>query len=459
MVIHKIQRSLIFVSMIGLLASNSESGATEITMHPEKTYQTIVGWEATADLTDRPNNPVWRPYRKEMLDKVVAEVGINRVRLEIRSGAETSSDVISRFIAGELDYEALDSVMYEADNDNSDPWAINWDGFDFAELDWHIDNSVLPMMQRLEARGEKLFVNLCYVAFRAGRDIHHEPQEYAEFVLATYLHMRDRYGFVPDSWEVILEPDHPSSKNAWDGRSIGQAIVVASRRLTAHGFSPAFVTPSVTDMRNAVPYLDAIASVPGAMENVVEFSYHRYRGRSIRVLQAIAARAQDYGISPAMLEWWFGKGTYEVLHEDLKIGSVSAWQGTVIGTHFEVDGQESDSPILTLKDNIRYIRQYFHHIRSGAVRIEAISDDPIAFDPLGFVNMDGTYVVVVKAREAGRLSIRGLPAGRYTVSYTVTTGSERLVNPIAVEPNEMLSASIPGAGVIAIAGCPPQSNC
>jgi hypothetical protein len=271
--------------------------------------------------------------------------------------------------------------------------------------------------------------------------------------------MRDRYGFVPDSWEVILEPDLPKSKNAWDGRSIGRAIVAASRRLTAHGFSPAFVAPSVTDMRNAVPYLDAIASVPGAMENVVEFSYHRYRGRSPKVLRAIAARAQDHGISPSMLEWWFGKATYEVLHEDLKTGSVSAWQGRVVGGHFDIDGRTSDSPVLTLRDDIRYNRQYFRHIRSGAVRIEAISDDPTVLDPLGFVNTDGTYVVVVKAHEAGRLSIRGLPAGRYTVSYTVATESEDLVNPIAVEPNEMLSTSIPGAGVIAVSGCLPQSNC
>jgi len=235
--------------------------AVEITLDPDQRFQTIEGWEATADLYVDPGKPD-PAHRAEMLERVVKEIGINRVRLEIRAGAESPSDIITRFVGGEFGYEQLKSQSYAAFNDNNDPNLINWDGFDFAELDWHIDKTVLPLRQRLKARGESLTVNLTYVAFRDGWFFHQNPEEYGEFVLATYLHMRRKYGFVPDTWEAILEPD--MSTNAWSGWVIGQAVVAASRRLEENGFNAAFVVPSVTNMDNAARLLDEIATVEGA---------------------------------------------------------------------------------------------------------------------------------------------------------------------------------------------------
>nr|WP_320178748.1 hypothetical protein [Roseovarius pacificus] len=66
-----------------------------------------------------------------MLDRIVNEVGINRLRVEIRSGAESSTGVIHRFINGKLDLKTWEGTRYQSNNDNADPFEINWGGFDF----------------------------------------------------------------------------------------------------------------------------------------------------------------------------------------------------------------------------------------------------------------------------------------------------------------------------------------
>ncbi|PWE32936.1 hypothetical protein DDZ14_07545 [Maritimibacter sp. 55A14] len=418
--------------------------AAEITLDPGQRFQTMSGWEATADLPDNPTAPVYAAYRAEQLDRTVAEVGINRVRLEIRSGAESSTGIISRFIRGEIGFDDWKNTRYQSDNDNDDPFTINWDGFDFAELDWHVERTVLPLRDRLARRGERLIVNLCYVAFDNGQTFHMAPEEYAEFVLATYLHLDRKYGFTPDLWELVLEPDLP--RDGWTGAQMGAAMAATSKRLRAHGFTPAFVAPSVTNMKHAVPYVEAIADVPGAMRDFVELSYHRYGGRGTEVLRDIARTAGGYGLRTGMLEWWFGRATHEVLHEDLTVGMNSAWQGRVVRGLHDVGPGNTLSP----RPEVRYTLQYFRHVRHGAVRIGAATDSPGLFDPVAFVNPDGRYTVVVKAARAGVVAIAGLPEGRYRVSYAVRRGSAELPAPVATGPDRRLAAEIPGAGVLTV---------
>jgi hypothetical protein len=322
-------------------------------------------------------------------------------------------------------------------------------------LDWHVDNAVQPMREIFAARGEKLFLNLTYVAFTGqivdGEYLHDDPEEYGEFVLATYLHLQEKYGFVPDAWEVILEPDNVEQWKR-DPRLIGRAIVAAARRLEENGFTPSFIAPSVTNMKNAVPYFDALASVPGALQYVRELSYHRYWGSP---LQAIADRAREAGVGTSMLEFWFGRATYEVLYEDLTVGNNIVWQGRLMHEQFDLKGAQEGMP-LTLAEDVRYTRQYTAYIRAGALRIDAPSTDPGVFDPLAFINPDGSYVVVIKTRQKGEAAIHGLPAGEYEISYAVTDGSVIRDEPVAIQPGEVLRAKIPSRGVLTIAALPKR---
>jgi hypothetical protein len=313
-----------------------------------------------------------------------------------------------------------------------------------------MQQSVLPMIERLKARGEKLWLNICYVSFRSGRYLQLEPEEYAELVLATYLHMRDRYGITPDTWEIILEPDN--SENAWTGTDIGRALVASASRLRENGFSPAFIAPSVMDTSNASAFLEDIARVSGALDHVVEISYHRYGGNPERDVPQIARFAAARGLRTGMLEFWFGRGDYHVLLDDLLMGNVSSWQGYVLLGGIYEPASKGD-PTLKLHDDARYNAQFFRHVRIGAVRIGAATSARRHFVPVAFSNPDGRDTVVIVAGGRGRLTLQGLKPGRYGVSYAIKTGSA-ILGDVDVVAGSPLAVQMPGKGVLTVFGKP-----
>lgn len=438
--------------------------AAQITLNPATRYQTIRAWEATAYVGQ--DHAAFPLFRDTVFDRAASELGITRLRVEIRSGVENTQDYWSQFQAGQISNELWRCLRYATVNDNSDPFSINWAGFQFADLDDAIERVVLPLKQRLAARGEKLEINLNYVAFvrqmtatgcPSGLTYVHDdsPEEYAEFVLATYLHLQQKYGWVPDYWEVVLEPDNTPF---WRGPEIGRAIVAAAARLRANGFTPRFIAPSTTDMGHGWIYFDAMVSqVPAAAREMVELSYHRYGGVLLSNLQTIAARARQYGIGAAMLEH-IGSG-YQDLHQDLKVGNNVAWQQYTLaspaadngGAYYVVDVSRPNQPVVRMGQRTPFLRQYFRYIRPGAVRIEA-STNNAAMDPVAFINSDGKYVVVINASSGGTVSINGLPAGPYGITYATTQEPNGALADVVVGPGQPVLASMPASGVLTVYG-------
>ena len=195
-----------------------------ISLDPGTTYQTFTGWEATTQVGQ------WEcagfdSYKNALFDQAVDDLGINRLRVEIKSDIENTVDYFSQWRAGQLTFAEWKTHWYESVNDNSDPYTINASGFQFSELDDKIDRVVLPLKQRVEANGEHLFISVNYVDFGPSSFEHKEhPEEYGELVLAVYQHLQWRYGWVPDSWEVILEPDTGSASWSATGRTCGKRI-------------------------------------------------------------------------------------------------------------------------------------------------------------------------------------------------------------------------------------------
>lgn len=434
--------------------------AATITVEPAMTYQTISGWEAVAFALE-PGNAAFANFKGTLFDQVANDLGINRVRLEIRSGVENAADNWSDYQDGIIPYQAWRSRRYATINDNDDPQIIDWSGFHFSEMDDAIERILNPLRAVLAARGDKLIVNVNYVAFTGqitdGAYLHDDPAEYAEFVLATYLHLQGKYGWVPDLWEVILEPDNVSQ---WSGQLIGRAIVAAAARLEAAGFEPAFVAPSNTNMGNAVAYFDQMAAVRGALRHLRELSYHRYGGVSLQNLQAISARAAAHGLDTAMLEWWSGANGYATLHEDLKVGNNSAWQQGVLAgalgaqmACYQIDDSVPTAPRVIPGDKTKFLRQYFRFIRPGAIRIEAGSQLS-SFDPVAFVNIDGRFVVVVKCSGGGAFTLGGLPAGTYGISYTTAAEFDMNLPDQEIYAGQAIAGHIPQAGVLTVYGKP-----
>ena len=234
---------------------------------------------------------------QELLRTAVEKAGITRIRLEVRNGVEGPAGGFDAFVRSGSN-ETWRQRRYLVSNDNADPRVINWAGFDFTEMDHDVEMAVLPMRKLLAARGEKLLVNLCYVAFVKGRaNLHENPEEYAEFALATMLHLREKYGLEPDSWEVILEPD---LAGRWSGQRIGKTILATSRRFSENGISVGFVAPSTTSMTTASYYFDDMLKVDGALPHLAELSYHRYSGVSTGALARLTERSGKYHVPISM---------------------------------------------------------------------------------------------------------------------------------------------------------------
>lgn len=413
------------------LAMGSEA---TITLNHTVTYQTINGWEATGQAGQIDYSAAFQIYKDTLYDAAVNDLGINRIRLEtLRKGPNQSGN-----------------------------------GFDLAALDHTIETVVLPLRQRLAARGEKLWVNLCVV----GRAYATNPSGangtgYDSAALELVTHMQSKYGFLPDSWEIALEPDN----FGWgDPTNVANALIATAKIFKANGLPHEnyFVIPSNTDAGRAindfVTIMTQLKNQSPPLDNAVrELAYHRYGGAWQQNIQTLANLGQQYGVDTAMLEH-IASG-YPDLHEDLTVGRNSAWQQFALAydagedgsVYYDLDLGNPSNPKIILTSRAKFLRQYFRYVRSGAVRIGAETNDT-AFLPVAFINsasnpvMPGRYVVVVNAARAGSFSIQGLPAGTYGIKYTTQQEYDKDLPDVTLAAGQVLDSSIPGVGVITIYG-------
>lgn len=440
------------VQVPSIRSSTASSDAT-IRIDPTVRFQTMKGWEAVAQAGQVECSPTaFTHYRDRVFDMAVDDLGINRLRLEILSGAENRVDHFIRHIDGKITFDEWAKTRYEVVNDDPDPRSARESGFAFAAFDHSVETVVLPMKQRLDARGERLYINLCYVDFaKKDHPQRTDPEEYAELIAKTFDHLKERYELVPDALEIILEPDVAG----WETEQIGRAAVAASDRLARAGFHPQIIAPSNTNMTSALEAFDQLMQMPKVADRITDLSYHRYAGVSSDALRGIGLRAEKRGVRTAMLEH-IGAG-HETLFEDLTVGRNSAWAqfalafcGRANGAYLRAGG-DPKHPTVELKDHARYLPQYFRHVRLNAVRYGATSKRK-SLAPLAFFNTSGKWTVIVEASGAEKFSIGGLPPGRYGTYYT--TEEERAVERPAstLKEGEALEVAIPDRGVITVYG-------
>lgn len=425
----------------------------QIHLDPSTRHQTITGWEATMDWRETLHWPDPSGMMNWIIERSVNEMGINRFQIAIASGAENSRDWYADWKAGRIDTATWRCNRYATVQDDGDPDHIDPSGFHWSWLDDKIVHVALPMKQLVEANGEHLYISLTYVSFTAqncsGTQYQHtDPEEYAEFILATYLHMRDTHGLVPDSLEVVLEPDNVSQ---WNGTLMGQAMAATAAKLAAHGFTPRFVAPSATNMGGSINYFQDLIRVPGVQPYVRELSYHRYSGVTTSRKQQIVSLAQQYGIGTSMLEWWHSGNTYHTLHEDLELLNNTAVQRGGLATDaqflttelYSVSGDQ-----ITRNPESGITAMYFKWVRAGATRIGA-SSNHTSFKPLAFLNANGAMTVVVKSVTSGSVEVHDLPAGRYQSAYSTPSAFDVRGAAVDVPAGGSITASIPGSGAIA----------
>lgn len=445
---------LLHVALVMLLVGCQKSTPATVTVDTTTVHQTMTGWEATAWAGQ--DQPEFARYRDTLLTLAAHDLGINRLRLEVRSGSEHRRDYWTEGQAGRLSGDAYRCARYETLNDNDDPRSIDSSGFQFTELDNTIERIVLPLRGELAARGGRLAVNLNYVSFfrqcpRDRRYDHVEAEEYAEFVLATMLHLRGKYGLVPDTWEVILEPDNT---DRWSSATIGRAIVASQARLREHGFAIRFIAPSTTAAEAAPRYYDGIRAVPGASEHIAELAYHRYRWVTRGMLRDIGARGRTYGVQTAMLEQ-IGADVDGLL-DDLTIANVSAWSQFTLASMGEEDSgagyyavvPTGDRFVVREQSRTPFLRQVFSAASLGAMRIGATSDAS-GVRAVAFRNPDRGVGIAVRTTAARTVRVHGIPPGRYAVTFA-TRDSARGRRPDVTAASGPVEVRIPDAGVLTL---------
>lgn len=447
-------------------ANRNETTPALVRIDPETRYQTIEAWPVYPRYWehDKENNRFdasFAPLTERVSQFLVDEVGINGARVEIWSGLENPVDHWSRYYSGQYSYTKDKEYRYEKVNDNDDPNVVDPAGFQFAKFDYRLETMVLPIKRAVEARSEKFHVNVNYVDFKWGAEqgtLSHadNPEEFAEFVLVFFERLRDKYGIVPDSFEIVLEPDNT---HEWRGRQIGNGLIAVKRRLAAAGFAPEFVAPSAAYLPNALKYFDQMTLVPGAVEALDTFAYHRYGTEHPDYIEDIAGRARIFGLKTAMLEK-VGGGIDELL-EDLTLGNVVAWQQWAVagladrkypeGTFYVlVDMQNPAAPEIVMPLRTRHLAQVFKHVRAGAVRIDAQSD-AAHLQTAAFVNAKGGITAILRAKErGGAVRIEGLRAGRYGLSFSAGNGGLEDWPDADLGAGGILDLTLPGPGVLAV---------
>lgn len=437
---------------LAIAGTASAAVGPTVTVDTGTTYQVMSGWEATAQIGQ--TDVTSYPWATETLDLAVNQLGLNRIRLEVYAGVENDADYFLQYYNGEIDTATWNSKKFSPVNDDGDPDTVNASGFHFGRIDLDVSVVVNPMRALLAARGESLYVNLCYVAFSTTTGhLHEDVDEYAELILATFQHLDSTYGWVPDAVEVILEPDNGTFFDSGGGTLIGQAIAATGAKLDAAGYTGVeFIAPSTESMANADDYFDAIWAVTAARPYLKEISYHRYLGVSDTNLGNIKTRATANDLRSAMLEH-IGSGV-EALYKDILLGHASAWQQFTIAYPNATDNGGKYFPIVsnspTWGSRTHALALYFRHVRRGAVRVGATSADANV-RPVAFQNPWGGVVTVLHCDAAGDYIVEGLPAGRYDVTRATATADASDLGEITVGGDGRAYLSVPDASIVAIA--------
>jgi hypothetical protein len=111
---------------------------------------------------------------------------------------------------------------------------------------------------------------------------------------------------------------------------------------------------------------------------------------------------------------------------------------------------DPSNPVVELASTSKILRHVFHYVRSGAVRIDAVSDDT-GFQPLAFVNKDGQPVVVVRNQGGAPFAVQGLPPGTYGIAYSGSTGADHAARPdVTIQAGESITTNGAGVGAVTI---------
>jgi hypothetical protein len=159
-----------------------------------------------------------------------------------------------------------------------------------------------------------------------------------------------------------------------------------------------------------------------------------------------------------MLE--YSRRSERELMEDLLYADVSAWSRFSLagpsggpeagGQYFYVD---TAAATFKYRSSTWPLRQFFKYVRPGAVRIQAGSSDP-AVTAVAFRRPQGGFVVVANTSGQTELSVTGLPAGSYAITWADREGAKPDSMVRTSGSDTALTVTVPGKATVTVTSTP-----
>jgi O-glycosyl hydrolase len=414
--------TIVFATAGGLYARDPE-----VTVDTATKFQTITGWGGTNNIVD--HAPEW--LRLQIFDELVNQLGLTGMRME--------NPIMTGFI------------WENPNNDDGDPNHFNWDRFDRDGLTRHVKKDILPLKQRVEARGDTFILHQSGWWGPKPQTYLYDPEEYAEWAASFCLHMKAA-GCAPTYWAVANEPDNRHQIDPNTGVSTYSPAIIAERirllgpRLAALGVETKIQYPECMKPDGAIEWVSGLAALndPDVWKYIGLLSFHEY-GTSSAGRKALFAFAQSKGLNTAHTETG---SEFEFFYRGLVEAGTSYWERYGFNMYTKL------SPTLGGFTHWGFwdYRQIMHYVRPGAVRVKAATTLS-AIRPLAFVKDGKVTVVLVNTTGGGALKVvlKALPAGQYGAS--VTTGTSippRQLGIQTVAAGGTMSVDLPANGILTV---------
>ena len=378
------------------------------------------------------------------------------------------------------------TMMYSVGSGSYSTWTISQaPSFPMSGMDWNLYSYLTPqatgggILAAISANNYTPHIQFQYIAWQPpGGTASYlytptatGPAEVAEEALAAFSLMYAKYGFYPEIYDAMVEPDNHCVSNVtgpdagyckipgdqWSSVILGNNIAAVKTRLNAAGFYPKFWCCSVTAPEDAVHWFTSAQTQAGF--NFDAITFHCYSaGCSQANTAPILAQAQSQNIPMVMdecsnnsgcstqigslfnyLRWGFS-GIEEYVYAPVQSTCNTGTLGCV----------SNDNPYAFTYTNpgtassTAFAQQLWSYIHDGDWN-ESVSSDTANYTPVAFRSpnrLDKVSVLAAVGASSGHtIAVTKVSAGTYGCTYTTLSAT------VQTCPN--LS---PAGGVIGIGG-------
>lgn len=468
--------------------------AVKVVIDKNKQHQRIEGFGVTHTslVYDEVGDVLSPDLRAKAIDALFKQVGISM---------------------GNLEGALLESTGGWANrqNDNLDPFNINWDGFD--------TKTAAAIQQKLVKLGAPLGFDNYFLSQKVNvrwaspwldelrkHDYNRYLDEIAEQVVAGHLYWRKTYGIVPTYQMLFNEP--LSGNHELGSGSANDIVNIVKRtgaRLQREGFRVKFVLPNEETEENTLEVVKAVLADSVARKYVGAIGYHVYPYGSIyssipKVLAtsgsgkpdpgriAVRERLRDVGAQYKIPVWmtevshggvtaqsydsFLGRAIH--IHDELLYANASAyfgmnnmWDNTSQQMHFGNQDLTSEDGTVVLIDSSQQkvmitgmgyaIGHYARWVKRGSKRLDAMSSNPLV-QITAFWDENQKRLVLVainNAKKVQQLDVRlngVVLKGAIASEQSTETTYWQSLSPMPIQVPNRFTISIPPKSVTTMRG-------